>query len=203
MAETSNDETHHQPTTLGTAHDAIPVLLAEYPSLPAVRHAIEELEAHGVDGDDLALVGGGSVAADRTTTNAVSDARFLSRVSTRVVLSAIGGGFLGALFGVLFTGGMMLVQDVSSPGWVLLLMTGWFAAGGSLLGAFSAVARTAGFSESLPTTFAAEPGSSLWLAVYRGPREEVRPTVAGTDPLEIIDDPSVVTSHPALARRVA
>jgi hypothetical protein len=203
MTDTRNDEPDGRATTLGTAHDGIPVLLAEYPSLPAVRHAIEELEAHGVDGDDLALVGGASVAADRNTTNAASDARFLSRVSTRVILSAIGGALLGALFGVLFAGGMVLIEDVASPGWVLLLMTGWFAAGGSLLGAFSAVARTAGFSESLPTTFAEEPGSSLWLAVYRGPREEVRPTVAGTDPLEIIDDPSVVTSHPALARRVA
>jgi hypothetical protein len=65
------------------------------------------------------------------------------------------------------------------------------------------VARTAGFSESLPTTFAEEPGSSLWLAVYRRPREAVRPTVADTDPIAIVDDPSVVTSHPALARRVA
>ena len=36
-------------TTRGRAHDARPRHMARYPDLAAARHAIEDLEAHGVD----------------------------------------------------------------------------------------------------------------------------------------------------------
>ena len=54
------------PTPHGSAHDARPRLLARYRCLRDVRSAIETLEAHGVDGDDIALVGPAALAAERT-----------------------------------------------------------------------------------------------------------------------------------------
>ena len=44
-------------TMAGSSHGGRSTLLAHYRTLPDVRHAIDALEAEGIDGDDLALVG--------------------------------------------------------------------------------------------------------------------------------------------------
>ena len=44
-------------TPAGSAHDGRPSLLARYGTLTHVRRAIETLEAQGIDGDHLTLVG--------------------------------------------------------------------------------------------------------------------------------------------------
>jgi hypothetical protein len=46
------------PIPHGSSHTGRPSLLARYRSLREVRTAIEELDAPGIDGNDLARVGG-------------------------------------------------------------------------------------------------------------------------------------------------
>ncbi|HEY7107703.1 MAG TPA: hypothetical protein VH986_14975 [Acidimicrobiia bacterium] len=198
-----NVTTPPQPTPHGSAHEGSPAVLAHYRSLPEVRDAIETLEASGVDGDDLALVGKAAVDLEGSTPRTRSDRRFLSNASAQIALGMGAGGLLAALIGAAFVGAIVLVADVAHGGWVFLLVTAWFAAGGCLLGMFYGVSRSAGFSESMPLTYADEPGEPLWLAVYAESAERVLPAVARTAPIEIVDEPDLVTTHPAMTGRAA
>ena len=181
-------------TPHGSAHDGAPAVLARYHTLVDARYAIRSLEAHGVDGDDIALVGEGAhveASAERHRT----DRRFLRSVSAAlavgVLIGAIAGGVLGlAVMGLV----AVLWPSAVDSGWVFVLMVGWFAAGGAVLCAIGAVARAIGFSESLSLTWEDDPDAPIWLAVY-GDTDEVRNDVEATRPLEVVDDP-VATAHP-------
>src|SRR5437868_9750684 len=177
------------PTSPASAHDAHPSLLVRYGTLVDVRHAIDALEAHGVDGDQLALVGEPAAKLGGSTDRHRADARFLSNTTSAVAVGVIVGAILGALFGAALIGIVLaLWPGLHNRGWVFLLLTVWFAAGGSVLGGFTAISRSVGFSESWPLTFEDEPEGPLWLAVYAdaAAAEVVVPT---THPLEVVRDP--------------
>jgi hypothetical protein len=187
------------PTTPATAHDAQPSILARYGTLTDVRHAINELEAHGVDGDQLALIGEAAAHLSGHTEVRRADRRFLTSTTIALAVGVIGGALAGALLGAAIIGIVLLLwSGLDEKGWVLLLLTCWFAAGGAILGAFAAISRSVGFSEAVSDTFEDEPEGTLWLAVYAYPAhaEEVLPT---THPLEIVRDPDIRTVHPPRA----
>jgi hypothetical protein len=189
------------PTSPGTAHDARPSLLVRYGTLVDVRHAIDELEAHGVDGDQLALVGEPAAHLAGSTDRRRADSRFLSNATLAIAVGVIGGAVLGALLGAALVGILLLLwSGLSDPGWVFLLLTGWFAAGSAVLGAFAAISRSIGFSESWPLTFEDEPSGPLWLAVYAD-ASAAADVVPSTHPLEIVREPGARTAHPDTADR--
>jgi hypothetical protein len=112
------------------------------------------------------------------------------------------GAAAGAIVGALLVGILVLIwSGLDDRGWVFALMVGWFAAAGALLGAFAAVFRVIGFSESMELTLEGqeEPGEPVWLAVY-GDADRVRPAVEATGPVEIVDEPDLRTTHPDIAR---
>jgi hypothetical protein len=175
-------------TSLGSSHGGRPSLLARYRTILDVRHAIEALEADGVDGDDLALVGRAGELPGGTDRRR-SDSRFLSRTMAMLALGVLGGAFAGAVVGAALIGFVLLVwTGLEASGWILLLMTVWFAAGGAVLGCFFAISRAVGFSESWSMTFEDDPGGPLWLAIYddAATADEVE---TRTHPLEIVPDP--------------
>jgi len=181
-------------TPHGSAHDGAPAVMARYHTLVDARYAIRSLEAHGVDGDDIALVGE-AAHVEASTERHTTDRRFLKSVSAAlavgVLIGAIAGGVLGlAVMGLV----AVLWPSVVDSGWVFVLMVGWFAAGGAVLCAIGAVARAIGFSESLSLTWEDDPDAPIWLAVY-GDTDEVRNDVEATRPLEVVDDP-IATAHP-------
>jgi len=54
----------------------------------------------------------------------------------------LGGALVGALMGAARIGLALLVwQDLEATGWVFLLLTVWFAAGGAVLGCSFAVSK--------------------------------------------------------------
>jgi hypothetical protein len=186
-------------TPHGSSHIGEPALLAEYATLVDARHAIEELEAHGVDGDDISLAGEAALLAEETRgrdEQERADRRMLSSVTGTIVLGGVVGAALGALAGAVIIGIIVLVApDLTSRGWVFCLLTTWFAAGGALLGAFTQVARRTGFSESSPLTFADELSPPVFLAVYAyGP--DVRASVDATHPRAVRGAPDVDTVPP-------
>jgi hypothetical protein len=180
-------------TPLGSTHQGAPAVLAQYNDLTAARHAIQQLEQQGVDGDDIALVGSSARALERGTRRERSDARVVSHAGLAVAFGVLAGGVLGALLGAVVVGAIVLLwSDLDARAWVFGLMVAWFAAGGALLGAFAGVSRAIGFSESMAITY--ESGSAPpWLAVY-GPREKLLSMVEATDPIEI--GWSARTTHP-------
>jgi hypothetical protein len=153
---------------LGVDHTGQPVALAKYPDLSHARHAIEVLEAKGIDGDDLALVGDAAVCAAELTTTGSSDGRVLAFVSSWLAVGVMVGAVAGAVFGACFVGVVMAVWPggLDSAGWILALITAWFAAGGAVLGGFVVIARKVGFSEAWPLTFETEVEGPTWLAIY-------------------------------------
>jgi len=187
------------PTTPASAHDAQPALLARYETLVDVRHAIDTLESHGVDGDQLALVGHTAAHLGGTTDRRRADRRFLTNTTLALAVGVIGGALLGALVGAAIIGLVLLLwSGLDDKSWVYILMIAWFAVGGAVLGGFAAISRSVGFSESWPLTFEDEPDGPLWLAVYADPAT-VEDVVPGTHPLEIVRDPGTRTAHPSTA----
>jgi len=185
------------PTPHGSAHDARPSLLARYRSLREVRAAIDLLEARGIDGDHIALVGAGAIAAERTADRTRTDRRFLRTTSAAIAVGVVLGALAGAVVGAALMGVTLAVWDsATSPGWVFGLMTAWFAAGGAVFGAFAAVSRRVGFSESWPLTFEDEPDEPLWLAVYDD-RGDLPAAVHATHPSEVRRTSTAGTVHPA------
>jgi hypothetical protein len=184
-------------TPLGGSHEGAPAVLAQYSDLDAARHAIQQLEQQGVDGDDIALVGSSARALERGATRETSDSRILSHSGLAIAAGVAAGGLLGAVLGAITIGLILLVwSGLDARGWVYGLMVAWFTAGGALLGAFAGVSRSIGFSESMAITYEDEPSSPPWLAVY-GPREELLHIVEATDPIEI--GWSARTTHPPAA----
>jgi hypothetical protein len=173
------------PTPRGSSHEGRASVLALYRSLREVRTAIDELEAHGVDGDDIALVGPAALAAERTHDRTRTDRRFLRTTTAAIAAGIVTGSLVGAVIGAVLLGLTFAIWEPAvDAGWVFALMTCWFAAGGAVFGAFTAVSRRVGFSESWPLTFEDEPDEPLWLAVYDD-REDVRETVRATHPTEV------------------
>jgi hypothetical protein len=187
------------PTSAASAHDAQPSLLVRYGTLVDVRHAIDTLEAHGVDGDQLALVGKAAATLGGSTDRHRADRRFLKNTTLALAIGVALGALLGALFGAVVIGIVILLwPGLDETGWVLALLTAWFAAGGAVLGGFTAVSRAVGFSESWPLTFEDEPEGPLWLAVYSD-ASRAEDVVPATHPLQVVHDPATHTSHPETA----
>jgi hypothetical protein len=175
-------------TPVGSSHLGRPSLVARYASLPELRSAIDTLEGEGVDGDDLTIV----APADRMpggTDRRRADSRVLSHTMLALAAGVVGGALLGGLFGAAVVGLVLLAwQDLDASGWVFLMLTVWFAAGGAVLGCFFAVSKVVGFSESWALTFEDEPDGPVWLAVFDDVGE---PTALAerTHALEIVTDP--------------
>ena len=183
-----------------SAHDATPTVIARYENLDQVRAAIASLESHGVDGDDLALVGRGALEVEAGAGRKSADRRLLAGTTAHIAIAVALGLVVGAAIGAICVGAAVLVfSDLTERGWVLALVGGWFAACGALTGAFFAFFRTLGFSDAMPLTYATEPEHPLWLAVYQQ-ADDVEDKVAATHPLEVVTSPSTPTAHPDEAR---
>jgi len=189
--------THHAlASNRASAHDATPSVLARYDNLEEVRRAIRSLESHGVDGDDLALVGDGVLEVEGDAGERATDRRLLASTSARIAMAVVLGTIIGAVVGAVFVGSAVLIfSGLTARGWVFALVGAWFAACGGLVGAFLAFFRALGFSDAMPLTYATEPERPLWLAVY-GHNEGVEETVAATHPIELVTSPSTMTAHP-------
>jgi hypothetical protein len=175
-------------TPVGSSHFGRPSVIARYASLPDLRHAIDTLESDGVDGDDLTIV----APADQLpggTPRRRADARVLSHTMLALALGVIGGALLGAALGAAIIGLVLLVwSGLEASGWVFLLLTVWFAAGGAVLGCFFAVSKVVGFSESWPLTFEDEHDGPVWLAVFDDVGEPTE-LAKRTHAIEVVTDP--------------
>ena len=190
------------PTNAGSAHDAQPSLLARYATLADVRHAINALEGHGVDGDHLALVGEAAAHLSGRAEVRRADRRFLANTTVALAVGIVAGALVGALLGAAIIGLVLLLwPGLDDKGWVFALLTGWFAVGGAVLGGFAAISRSVGFSDALPDTFEDQPAGPLWLAVYADAADvqDVEEALGSTHPFEIVRDPDVRTVHPSYA----
>jgi hypothetical protein len=162
--------------------------MARYASLPEMRHAIDTLESQGVDGDHLTIVGPRG-ELPQGTNRRQADSRFLSHTMLVVAIGVVGGALVGAAFGAAMIGLVLLVwSGLDASGWVFLLLTVWFAAGGAVLGCFFAISRLVGFSESWPLTFEDEPNAPLWLAIFEDV-DDPGDLASRTHALEIVTDP--------------
>ncbi len=178
MAASTDPTQTSMQTPIGSSHVGRPSLMARYASLADVRSAIETLEAQGVDGDHLSLVGPSGDLPQGTDRRRV-DSRFLSHTMVFLAVGVLGGALAGAVIGAALIGLVLLVfSGIEASGWVFLLLTVWFAVGGAILGAFFAVSRVIGFSESWSLTFEDEPEGELWLGIF-----------------EEVDDPAGVASQ--------
>lgn len=179
-------------TARGSTHEGTPAVMAHYSDLEHARDAMRSLEASGIDGDDLALLGPAATELEQTTERRATDRRVLSSATAAMALGVVGGAVAGVAIGAVFMAvGALAFGDVVDRGWIVVLMIGWFAAGGAVLGAIASIARTVGFSESLPLTWEDEPHHPVWLAVYGDASEKdtVVHRVEATGPLELVDDP--------------
>jgi hypothetical protein len=175
-------------------------VLARYEHLENLQRAIASLEAHGVDGDDLALVGEGALEVEAEAGRTPTGVRLFERTAVRIAIALVTATLAGALVGAVFVGTAILVfSGIYAKGWVFVLVVCWFAAAGSVVGLYVGFFRTLGFSEAVPLTYAPEPRHSIWLAVY-GSAEDVEPRVAATDPVEMMTSPPVRTMHPDEAK---
>jgi hypothetical protein len=180
-------------TPVGSSHLGQPSLMARYASLPDVRHAIDTLESQGVDGDHLTIVGPQG-ELPRGTDRRRADSRFLSHTLLALAVGVLGGALAGAVIGAALIGLVLLVwSSIDATGWVFLLLTVWFAVGGAVLGAFFAISRVIGFSESWPLTFEDEPDAPLWLAIFEDV-DDPTDLATRTHALEIVSDPEQL--HP-------
>jgi hypothetical protein len=176
-------------TPVGSSHLGRPTLMARYGSLPDVRHAIDTLEAQGVDGDHLTIVSPQGAVPEGDTHRRRADSRFLSHTMVALTIGVIGGALVGAAIGAALIGLIVLLwPGLESRGWVFALMTVWFAVGGSVLGGFAAISRVVGFSESWPLTFEDEPDAPIWLAIFEDV-DDPDDLSSRTHALEIVTDP--------------
>jgi hypothetical protein len=189
------------PTPYGSAHDGRPLLVASFRTLEDARDAMSELEAKGIDGDDLVLVGPTAQVAEREALEPdEADKRALSRVTAGVALGIVDGALLGAVVGALVIGAVILLWNgtLTERGLVYGLLVAWFGAAGGLLGAFMGVSRSAGFSDSMELSLEADPDLPACLAVY-GPERELRrrrALIESMRPVDITTDAVPETVHP-------
>jgi hypothetical protein len=182
---------HAEPmfTPIGSSHLGRPSLLARYASLPDLRHAIDTLEGEGMDGDHLALVAPEGAMPGGTERHR-ADSRMLSHTMLYLAFGVVIGALAGAVFGAALIGLIVLIwSDLDASGWIVLLLTAWFAAGGAVLGCFTAVSRVVGFSESWPLTFEDDSDGPVWLAVYEDV-EAPDELASRTHALEVVTDPA-------------
>ena len=175
-------------TPIGSSHLGRPSVVARFASLPDLRHAIDTLEGEGIDGDDLTIV----APADRIphgTDRRRADSRVLSHTMLALAIGVVGGALAGAVIGAAVIGLVLLLwQDLDASGWVFVMLTTWFAAGGAVLGCFFAISRMVGFSESWPLTFEDGDGP-VWLAVFEDVGEASQ-LADRTHALEVVTDPA-------------
>jgi len=88
---------------------------------------------------------------------------------------------------------VLLWPGLDATGWVFALITVWFAAGGAVLGCFTAISKVVGFSESWPLTFEDATSGPVWLAVY-DEIDDPDALATHTHALEIVKDPDVSVS---------
>jgi hypothetical protein len=175
-------------TPVGSSHVGRPSLLARYASLPDLRRAIDTLEGEGVDGDHLTIVAPADHMPGGTDRHR-ADSRVLSHTMVALAIGVLGGALLGAVFGAALVGVVLLAwQGLDASGWVFLLLTVWFAAGGAVLGCFFAISKVVGFSESWPLTFEDAPDGPVWLAVFEDVDEPAE-LASRTHALELVTDP--------------
>ena len=185
----ANPEPLHTPA--GSSHVGRPSLMARYGSLPDVRNAIDTLEAQGIDGDHLSIVGPRGDLPEGTDRRR-SDSRFLTHTMLALAVGVLGGALVGAAVGAALIGLVVLVwSNLDASGWVFLLLTVWFAVGGAVLGCFFAISKLVGFSESWPLTFEDEPEGPIWLAVFEDV-DDPDLLASRTHALEIVADPESV-----------
>jgi len=166
-------------------------MVARYRSFRDARAAIEQLESRGIDGDDLALVGDTAQQAAHAEDRTRADRRFLRTTSGALAVGVAAGAVIGALIGAVFIGVILAVwTPATHAAWIFGLLTGWFAAGGAVFGAFVAVSKRIGFSESWPLTFEDEPEAPIWLAIYAD-GDELRTALEATSAAEIVDESGV------------
>ena len=181
--------THPQFTPVGSSHLGRPTVIARYGSLPELRHAIDTLEGDGIDGDDLTIV----APADQMpggTDRRRTDSRVLSHTMLALAFGVLGGALVGAVVGAAIIGLVLLLwSGLEASGWVFLMLTAWFAAGGAVLGCFFAVSKVVGFSESWPLTFEDDGDGPVWLAVFEDVGEPTE-LASRTKALEVVTDPA-------------
>jgi hypothetical protein len=181
---------HPTKTPVGSARRGRPSLMAKYASLPDVRNAIDTLESQGIDGAHVTIVGAGDLP--QSTNRRRVDSRFLSHTMLYLAIGVVGGALLGGLVGAALMGLVVLLwPGLQASGWVFLLLTVWFAVGGSVLGCFFVISRMVGFSESWPLTFEDEPEGPIWLAVFEDV-DDPELLASRTHALEIVPDPDPV-----------
>src|ERR1044071_7859630 len=90
-------------TPAGSSHRGQPTFLARYGTLVDVRHAIDTLEARGIDGDDITLVGR-SGELPHMTDRRRSDSRVLSHTMLALAIGVVGGPLFGAVVGAVVVG---------------------------------------------------------------------------------------------------
>lgn len=175
---------------MGSSHRGRPSLMACYGTLADVRRAIDTLEAQGVDGDHLTLIGRAGELPRQTDRRRV-DSRILSHTMLALTLGVLGGALAGGALGAVVVGlTILLWPGLEATGWVFALITVWFAAGGSVLGGFTAISKVVGFSESWPLTFEDETDGPLWLAVYEQ-IDDPDALASRTHALQLVRDPPV------------
>jgi hypothetical protein len=176
-------------TPVGSSHLGRPSLLARYASLPDLRQAIDTLEGEGIDGDHLTMVARHQDMPGGTERHR-ADSRMLSHTMLYLALGVVIGAIAGGIFGVVLIGLIVLIwSDLDASGWIVLLISVWFAAGGAVLGCFTAVSRVVGFSESWGLTFEDELEGPVWLAVFQDVDDPVE-LATHTHALEIVTDPA-------------
>jgi hypothetical protein len=182
-------------TPRGSAHDGRPRLIARYASMDDACESLASLEAHGVDGDDVSLVGDAAVTAERAQAWPYTDRKFLTTFRRWIAAGILVGMLAGALVGAAIAGLLVLLEsDFPDSGWAFALVVAFFAACGGLIGCSVAFPRRSAFSEPWPLTFEDVPGE-VWLAVYADPAH-VRPALEATQPLELHVDPDTISVHP-------
>jgi hypothetical protein len=173
----------------GRTPRARPALLARYRSPREARRAIEALEDHGVDGNDIELVGESAVLAERAVERRSADRRVLRHTVPRIAAGIVVGAVAGALFGFVAVSAALVLWpgDVEQEGWVLALPVALCSVVTGILGAFFVVERRTGFSESWPLTLETAMNQPVWLAVY-GDHEDAGDVIDDTEPLEVVID---------------
>jgi hypothetical protein len=172
-----------------------PAAVATYVGRRGARHAIEKLEAVGVDGDDIVMLD----ATPAASTDRSSADRALARhAGLWILLGAIAGAAVGALIGAVFIGAVVLAWPGSLahpwPAWSL--GTAFVASAGATVGGFIALARKTGFSDAWEQTFSEatapeaddDADAIVHIAVF-GDRDRVCRALETTTPIRIEVEP--------------
>jgi hypothetical protein len=182
----------------GGSHVGKPTAVAEYPDMQHARTAIERLEAHGIDGDDIVILD--SRQRGRVTLDDAEADRSATRYTALwIILGAVVGTLVGTLIGAVLIGLVVLLWPSGLPheGWAWGLGTGFVAAAGAVVGGFIALSRKSGFSDAWADTFVASPepdqggDSPVRLAVF-GDRDHANQALSTTEPTKVEYEPDLV-----------